>query len=141
MVSCSFWGSRYFIVSYMQKKQKKVPGLFGSYPEKPLSLHPLRERNTTPKHKNRFWKILKKVPKSFGDSEKWLTFAPASNKTERLKRCEKRFWKNSEKFFQKDLVVQKIWLIFAPLSAEKSRSGQWGKPKGGIRQKERNCSL
>ena len=24
MVSCSFWGSRYFIVSYMQKKQKKV---------------------------------------------------------------------------------------------------------------------
>ena len=26
----------------------------------PLSLHPLRERNTTPKHKNRFWKILKK---------------------------------------------------------------------------------
>lgn len=30
--------------------------------------------------KNRFWKILKKVPKSFGDSEKWLTFAPASNK-------------------------------------------------------------
>jgi len=48
------------------------------------------------------------------------------------------FWK---KFFQKDLVVQKIWLIFAPLSAEKSRSGQWGKPKGGIRQKERNCSL
>ena len=29
-----------------QKKQKKVPGLFGSYPEKPLSLHPLREKNT-----------------------------------------------------------------------------------------------
>jgi hypothetical protein len=24
LVSCSFWGSRYFIVSYMQKKQKKV---------------------------------------------------------------------------------------------------------------------
>ena len=27
----------------------------------PLSLHPLRERNTTPKQKNRFWKILKKI--------------------------------------------------------------------------------
>ena len=57
--------------------------------------------------KNRFWKILKKVPKSFGDSEKWLTFAPASNATHGSKRYEKRFWKNSEKFFQKDLVVRK----------------------------------
>ena len=31
MVSCSFWGSRYFIVSYMQKKQKKVGNIYFFY--------------------------------------------------------------------------------------------------------------
>ena len=53
-----------------QKKQKKVPGLFGSYPEKPLSLHPLREKNTAPGRKKTVLRNFeKKVPKSFGDSE------------------------------------------------------------------------
>ena len=53
--------------------------------------------------KNRFWKILEKVPKSFGDSEKWLTFAPASNATHGLKRYEK----SSEKILKNSF--KKIW--------------------------------
>ena len=43
--------------------------------------------------KNRFWKILKKVLKSFGDSEKRLTFAPASMRSDKQKGSE-NFLKN-----------------------------------------------
>ena len=75
--------------------------------------------------KNRFWKILKKVPKSFGDSEKWLTFAPASNKTGRLKRCEKRFWKNSEKSFEKIWWFQKDDLSLHHFPLWKSLGNFW----------------
>ena len=56
----------------------------------PLSLHPLRERNTAPGRKRQVLKI-------------------------------------AEKIFRKDLVVSKRWLIFAPLSAEKSAVGTTGK--------------
>jgi len=48
-----------------QKKQKKVPGLFGSYPEKPLSLHPLREKNTAPGRKKTVLRNFEKSSKIF----------------------------------------------------------------------------
>ena len=106
----------------------------------PLSLHPLRERNTTPKHKNRFWKILKKFRNLLEIQKNDLPLHPL--RIRNTVRNDKRkgsenFWK---KIFQKDLVVQKIWLIFAPLSAEKSRSEQRERPKGEPRRNKRNCS-
>ena len=48
-----------------QKKQKKVPGLFGSYPEKPLSLHPLREKNTASGRKKTVLRNFEKSSKIF----------------------------------------------------------------------------
>ena len=158
----------------MWKMSKKVRKIFGNVFRNPLSLHPLRERNTSWSAKNRFWKIFEKSLKKicrFGKSPYlctrfgWMTGASDTKKvlTKSWKKSSKkiwnfgnkflplqpestarpmrkRFWKISEKIFQKDLVVQKITLTFAPLSAEKQRSESRRRSKDPTRRKERNCS-
>ena len=85
-----------------QKKTEKSSRIIWKLSRKALIFAPAsREKHCFGAKENGSEKFWKKVPKSFGDSEIWLTFAPASNKTECLKRCEKRFWKNSEKSFEK----------------------------------------
>ena len=59
--------------------EKKVPELFGKVLKKGLSLHPLPIKSTAEAFETGSEKNLKKVPKSFGDSEICLTFAPLLN--------------------------------------------------------------
>ena len=80
------------------------------------------------------WKKSSKKIWNFGN--KFLPLQPEST----ARPMRKRFWKISEKIFQKDLVVQKITLTFAPLSAEKQRSEPRRRSKDPTRRKERNCS-
>ena len=68
----------------------------------PLSLHPLRERNTTPKHKNRFWKILKKFRNLLEIQKNDLPLHPLRiRNTVRndKKKGSENFWKNLSKRF------------------------------------------
>ena len=106
-----------------RKGAKKSPEIIWKSREKGVIFAPASAKEST---RNTFWKIFKKVPKSFGDSEIWLTFAPLLNDEGHSERQEKRFWKISEKNLEKDLVVQNFRLNFAPLSARKNRRSERG---------------
>ena len=69
----------------------------------PLSLHPLRERNTTPKHKNRFWKILKKFRNLLEIQKNDLPLHPL--------RMQHTVWSDTKKGSEKILKnsFKKIW--------------------------------
>ena len=107
--------------------------------KKSLPLHPLRLKDRCEWYKKGSDKILKKKSskKIWNFGNKFLPLQPESTARPIREKVLKNFWK---KIFQKDLVVQKITLTFAPLSAEKQRSEPRRRSKDPTRRKERNCS-
>ena len=111
---------------HLLKRQKQVLKNFEKSLRKDLQirkrslpLHPLRLKNRCEQHKKGSDKILKNLQKkiwNFGN--KFLPLQPEST----ARPMRKKVLKISEKIFQKDLVVQKITLTFAPLSAENQRA-------------------
>ena len=82
---------------------KKVRKIFGSLSEKTLSLHPLRQRNSSENETKQVLKNFEKVPKSFGDSKKELTFAAAlkskKNDSKKKQKGSEKSRKNLQKRF------------------------------------------
>ena len=107
---------------------KKVRKIFGSLSEKTLSLHPLRQRNSSENETKQVLKNFEKVPKSFGDSKKELTFAAALKSKKTIRRRSRKVLKKVGKIFKKDLVVRKKVFTFA--AALKSKNDSRKKRKG-----------
>ena len=110
-------------------------------PGNALSLHSLPERNKLEGRRKRFWKSLKKVPKSFGDSEKSLTFAPASNEKHDSKQRQKVL-KNSEKKSSKKIWrFEKVYLTLHRDSAENQGGRNWGEDRWSGPNRKKNVLI
>ena len=119
---------------------KKVRKIFGSLSEKTLSLHPLRQRNSSENETKQVLKNFEKVPKSFGDSKKELTFAAAlksKNDSRKKRKGSENFLKKS---FEKIWRFEKVDLTLHHFPAKKMAAEPRRRSKDPTRQKERNCS-